>query len=328
MMTEKTLVGAIRWDAWGWDRNPVSMTFCRNLSNKAYHYRIPFFAEMLDEVNVKIDGVRQEVYDRELQYAHDAGIDYFAVCWYPDGSRLEYQRKLYFTSAYKHLVKWCIIYGTHPFDNDRDMAWLVGEMKQDTYQKVAGGRPLGNMFAPNEGAGPFIEKLRADCAAAGLQEPYFAGMGVSKDISGMARRLGLDAISAYCCYAQNGCVYETQIIGERQRWEDYRSTGMEVIPFVTTGFDNRPRFEGKGDNGTGDGYACAYIEQATPEQLARHLHGAIEWCKAHPDTAKANAVLLYAWNENDEGGWLVPTKQEIERYGASPKLDAIATVPR
>lgn len=327
-MSNKTLVGAIRWDAWVWDRNPCGLTFCKNLSDEKYHDRLPFFAEMLDEVNVKIDGVRQEVYDRELQYAHEAGIDYFAVCWYPDGSGLEHQRKLYFTSAYKHLVKWCIIYGTHPFDNVRDMAWLVEEMKKDTYQKVLDGRPLVYLFSPNPGAQDFIGKLRAACAAAGLAPPYFAGMGFSSNIAGMAEQLHLDAISAYCCYARNGSDYETQIAGERARWEEYRATGREVIPFVTTGFDNRPRFEGKGDNGVGEDYACAYIERATPEQIARHLEGAIQWCKAYPETARANAVLMYAWNENDEGGWLVPTKKEVEEHGAPLKLRAIAQVPR
>lgn len=325
---EKTLVGAIRWDAWVWDRNPVGLTFCKNLSELKYHYRLPFFAEMLDDINVKIDGVKQKIYDQELQYAHAAGIDYFAVCWYPDGSNLEHQRKLYFSSQYKHLVKWCIIHGTNPFDLDKDMAWLVSEMKQDTYQKVCGGRPLVYMFTVNEGQRPFIDKLKKDCQQAGLKPPYFVAMGFSKNISNEAKALGVDAISAYCCYAENGCDYQTQMRGEVARWNEYKETGMQVIPFVTTGFDNRPRFEGKGNNGTGSGYQCAYIEFATPEQIAEHLGEAISWCKKYPDTAAANAVLMYAWNENDEGGFIIPTKKEIEEHHAPLRLNAIAKVPR
>ena len=46
---------------------------------------------------------------------------------------------------------------------------------------------------------------------------------------------------------------------------------------------------------------------ATPDQLARHLQDAIAWTRANRDINPANAVLLYAWNENDEGGWLIPT---------------------
>ncbi len=31
---------------------------------------------------------------------------------------------------------------------------------------------------------------------------------------------------------------------------------------------------------------------------------------AHPDTCPAGAMLIYAWNEHDEGGWLCPTLGE------------------
>jgi len=324
----KTLVGAIRWDAWVGERNPLALTFAKNLSSFEYHHRLPFFAEMIDEVNAKVDGVRQDIYDKEIEYARNAGIDYFAVCWYPDGSGLEYQRKLYFTSQKRFDVKWCIIHGTHPFDNEKDMAWLIEEMKQSTYQKVMDERPLVYMFTLDEGQRPFIEKLRSDCTKAGLNQPYIVGMGFSKDISIPAKALGVDAISAYCCYAECGCDYETQMKFEMNRWEEYRKTGMDVVPFVTTGFDNRPRFQGNGDNGIQGEYNCAYIQEATPEQTARHLSNAIQWCNRYPDTAKANTVIMYAWNENDEGGYLIPTKKEIEELGYSPKLEAISKVER
>ena len=35
----------------------------------------------------------------------------------------------------------------------------------------------------------------------------------------------------------------------------------------------------------------------------------------------ANAIIIYAWNENDEGGWLIPTLSE-----GTARLDAIARV--
>ncbi len=66
-----------------------------------------------------------------------------------------------------------------------------------------------------------------------------------------------------------------------------------------------------------------------PEQgAARTVVGAIrwdglKWNAAHPEAAEANALLIYAWNENDEGGWLVPTLGE-----GSARLDAIREVLR
>ena len=32
-----------------------------------------------------------------------------------------------------------------------------------------------------------------------------------------------------------------------------------------------------------------------------------EWTKASRDLNPSNAVIIYGWNENDEGGWLQPT---------------------
>jgi len=31
---------------------------------------------------------------------------------------------------------------------------------------------------------------------------------------------------------------------------------------------------------------------------------AIDWTTFNQETAKAQMILIYAWNESDEGGWL------------------------
>ncbi len=53
-------------------------------------------------------------------------------------------------------------------------------------------------------------------------------------------------------------------------------------------------------------------------ELAAHLHKGLTWVHDHPGEARAHAVLIYAWNENDESGWIVPTLSEV-----SALLDAI-----
>jgi hypothetical protein len=37
------------------------------------------------------------------------------------------------------------------------------------------------------------------------------------------------------------------------------------------------------------------------------IREAIEWTAANRDLNPANALIIYAWNEHDEGGWLQPT---------------------
>jgi hypothetical protein len=53
-----------------------------------------------------------------------------------------------------------------------------------------------------------------------------------------------------------------------------------------------------------------YYQAPQPDELASHLQHALDWTRGHPKSTSANAILIYAWNENDEGGWLVPTLSE------------------
>ena len=45
----------------------------------------------------------------------------------------------------------------------------------------------------------------------------------------------------------------------------------------------------------------------TAGEVASHVFEAVRWTRAHRDINPANAVIIYAWNEHDEGGWLQPT---------------------
>ena len=64
-----------------------------------------------------------------------------------------------------------------------------------------------------------------------------------------------------------------------------------------------------------------WFTEPTPTELANNIKDAIQWNKENPAAAKANAVIIYAWNESDEGGWLVPTKAK-----GTARLDAIKKV--
>ncbi len=46
------------------------------------------------------------------------------------------------------------------------------------------------------------------------------------------------------------------------------------------------------------------------ERMVRHVGRVLEWLEANAQHARAQLALIYAWNENDEGGWLVPTLSE------------------
>ena len=77
-----------------------------------------------------------------------------------------------------------------------------------------------------------------------------------------------------------------------------------------TGFDRRPRvtnpvpWEKTQQPGAGIEY---YFGAPSPNDLSNHLFHALGFVERQPAEHRAPAILIYAWNENDEGGWLIPT---------------------
>ena len=59
----------------------------------------------------------------------------------------------------------------------------------------------------------------------------------------------------------------------------------------------------------------------TPEEIAQNLRNALTWVKNHKNATEANTILVYAWNEFDEGGWLCPTLgNNMDRINAFRKI--------
>lgn len=76
-------VGAIRWDAW--TGGTVTAQVEKTLSPKRYQHRLPWFAEVIDDQTARIDGSPQSVMDREIEFAANAGLDYWAFLIYQIG---------------------------------------------------------------------------------------------------------------------------------------------------------------------------------------------------------------------------------------------------
>ncbi|MCL4483965.1 MAG: glycoside hydrolase family 99-like domain-containing protein, partial [Bacteroidetes bacterium] len=104
-------------------------------------------------------------------------------------------------------------------------------------------------------------------------------------------------------YAELVDAHEKQWIGTEKQ---------PYIPEVTVGWDKRP-WEDKTGNGQGGAKQGWYFPDRTPEQFKGFLTDAITWMDKHPaQTTKERFVLIYAWNELGEGGYLVPTKGDPE----------------
>ena len=105
----------------------------------------------------------------------------------------------------------------------------------------------------------------------------------------------------------------------RDRWEKWRNLRIPCVTFASAGWDTRPRNERPPSwlksevkaepDPTPPMQQKPLIDgvTATPDQLATHVREAITWTQANRDLNPSNTVIIYAWNEHDEGGWLQPT---------------------
>ena len=323
---DRPIVGAIRWDAWYGDGSTTKAVEA-TLGQPKYHLRLPWFARVISEDKVSINGDSQAIVEQEITYAAQAGLNYWAFLDYADeapGMHLALNR--YLTAKDKKDIRYCFVEEGPRLDRLGNASWarLVEHFRHPDYQTVLDGRPLLFLFVKT------MKLDRADWAeskrqtiAAGMNAPYLVLMGwdPEQDAKDMTA-LGFDAVSAY---ARGGSYSMTQPSDAEQcalirgeRWEKCRALRIPSVTFASAGWDTRPRNERPPPwvtwtTATPDPTPPAQQKPlidsvtATPDELAAHVEEALEWTKANRDLNPSNAVIIYGWNENDEGGWLLPT---------------------
>ncbi|MHB1038284.1 MAG: glycoside hydrolase family 99-like domain-containing protein [Pirellulales bacterium] len=324
--TARPVLGAIRWDAWYGESGPVKHMEI-SLGPPKYHFRLPWFARVVGEGKVRINGDSQEILEREIAYAATAGLNYWAFVDYWDDANLSIALRRYRAAKEKRGVRYCFVEEGARLDavGVRGWARLVEHFKDPNYQTVLDGRPLLFVFVKPQRLGKKEwQELGTAASAAGVKPPYLVLMGWqpeqdSKDMTA----LGFDAISAYAhggSYSMKPPPYAQHCAAiQRDRWEKCRTLRVPSVTFASAGWDTRPRNErpppwitwigaGTPDN-TPPGQQKPLIDAvtATPDQLAAHLQDAVNWTQRNRDINPSNAIIIYGWNENDEGGWLIPT---------------------
>ena len=314
-------VGAIRWDAWQAPGSPTTEAVARALTPPRYHYRLPFFAHVAPDGRVAIEGGTQEVMDTEIAQARRAGLDYWAFVHYPRESPMSAGLRLYLASTRRAGLRFCLVSELAQWGTARDrgnpvLDWQAELLAHPDYQRVL-GRPLyflgflsDAMIADRWGGVPAL-RAAVDRFRARSGNPYIVLMARPDPGLRLMHDLGADAIGAYAIAEAEPAAPYSRLAGLAEaRWEEYAAAGAAVVPTVMSGWDRRPRIEQPMPwerwQRAGAGMDRYYVAP-TPDELAAHLSRALEWIAAHPGAAPARAALIYAWNENDEGGWLVPT---------------------
>ena len=323
--SDEPTLGAIRWDGWYGDGGVVKAVEA-TLGQPKFHFRLPWFAELVGEGKVRINGDSQAIMEQEISYASRAGLHYWAFVDYLDQSAaMSIGLERYLAAKEKKGIRYCLVEEGSRLDEIGVAAWgrLVKHFQHPDYQTVLDGRPLLFLFQKTMKLGkPEWDELRRQTLAAGLNDPYLVLMGwtAGQDREG----LGFDAVSEYACAGKG---YTTDPEGydrlvshhvKEKLWDKWRRDRTPCVTFATAGWDTRPRQERPPSwcpwiKATPDPTPSAEQQPlidgatATPDELAEHVRDAIEWTRANRDLNPANTIILYAWNEHDEGGWIQPT---------------------
>ncbi len=351
----RPLLGAIRWDAWhrprlegepGGAGGPV-MAMMRSLAPQRYHWRLPFFAAVVSDQHVRIEGYSQDVLDREIGFAKAGGIDYWAFLLYEEGTAMSDGLAFYLSSARKQELRFCAIASPNTFGNAQQfrgrMARIVRLIGEPSYQTVLEGRPLLYLFNVSDAwvqawggeasARQLFDDLRGAVQAAGHGNPYLVVMDFSPAHGKrIAEIVGAQGLSSYATPGPVGAGLPYADLARHAAafWEQCYDTGADVVPLAMAGWDRRPRVEQpvpwEKAQQPGVGIEKYYV-MPTPQELAEHLRDALDWVVANRARCPAQTVITYAWNEHDEGGFLCPTLNPDGGANTS-RLDALAAMVR
>ncbi len=332
-------VGAYYFDGWSGGTNHIHLT---DRLRTEFAHREPVWGWLDNTLPIM---------EQQIGLAAEHGIAFFSFCWYlPEGTNkqtpLNNALGLYLQAKNRNRLEFCVLVANHagfrigPKDWDAASEKWIELFKQPGHLTVD-GKPLLIFFSPRElktafggpaGVREALGRLRQKAVAEGLQGVTVAacctpGPDYGWDNLDDLAAAGFDVFTGYNypgAGAQAGVKRQTfasLITGHEGIWESFaRKTKVPYIPVVTVGWDMRP-WEKKD---LPIERQSVFYPDRSPQAVGQFVGKAVDWLDRHADRAvRERLVLLYAWNENGEGGYLTPTKSEGDVY-----LKAVQAVVR
>jgi len=328
-----TIPCAIRWDAFDTGlSNSINKDVTRTLSPAIYWSRAPWYSVPNGANSMIIDGDIQAIMDQEIRYAHDAGLTCWVYLWYGVNHPMQNAWRLHQASSIKNEVNWAqmlpfgAIHGPGGFSQLTPE--IISYMRQQNYQRVVNDRPLWFLFDdggyktelpgywgnnPAEFATALL-RFRAAVQAAGLPNPYIVMLdGGADGNAATAASLGADAVSNYIpdfgaeARAKPWAKVAASISSYWKRLGSSASAhGIKVVPIAATGWDTRPRKQNvvswEVATRPPNEDLSVYDVLPTPRELTVELQSSVSYVTNNPKIADSKVVLIYAWDECDEGG--------------------------
>ena len=317
---ERPLAGVLRWDAWD-GQGPDAMTRVveKTLGKPKYHWRLPWFADVHADGTVSIDASRPGVMEREIDFAADAGIDYFIFLNYgmKSDKSAAFDRYLAAPNSGRIRFALCFMFIESQIPDSQwpaDVEHYVRFLKDPRCVKVCGDRPLVYTFHYGDlKVNRRVLDLKAAAAKLGLN-PYFVYYNNTPDAMWpMMKELGYDAMSMYATAkgaAAGPCPFSVFATNMESRVRGPAlEKGIPCVPSVQTGWDKTPRQEYVPYWEKDEAYhkQRGFPDFPTLDEIADVIRRGREFVREHPEICPANTYSIYSWNEFDEGGWLCPT---------------------
>jgi hypothetical protein len=324
-------VGAIRWDNWR-----LGSSAATALDHPALRPRVPYYAMRLTNGSLALPGDTEHVADADVHYARAAGIDYFifgyylaTASWGRDPAKAAALNRAF--DAYLRLrdhlnVGFAVSFNWNfpPSDVPAASDVIIHALAQSDYVRTRDRAAVVFFFVPNltawiagfggeAGATQAILQLRQQVRQAAGSNLYLVALlfGLPQ-VGPTAMRVGFDAVSTYANALGIGghaVPYARCAALEQQFWDSmtYAAVGG-FLPTVTLGWDYRPAMLDPAEATRPRN--PDWCEPATDSQWAGHLHAATAASDGNPRNQRFPSIVLYAWNEFLEGGWIEPTLTE------------------
>jgi hypothetical protein len=257
--------------------------------------------------------------ERQIDLAADHGISFFSFCWYWDRDPrkladqcLHTGLNLFLRARNNRRLKFSLLVANHPpfllqgVEDWRKAADHWMPLLTHKQHVTVGGKPLLILFNPSNSSAEGIQQLQAAARAAGLPGVSLAGCGGGDAKVGFTHRTHYNIVPGYAGGSAEH-KYAELVAAHKAAWRGSRE--QPCMPEVTAGWDKRP-WEGENGLGQRPGW---YFPDRSPEQFGQFLREAIRWMDEHPEqTTAERIVLVYAWNELGEGGYICPSKGDAD----------------
>ena len=273
-----------------------------------------------------------EIMEKQIDLAASHGLSYFSFCWFwrddktlintegiKDDPRhvglnlfmnAKNNNQMEFSLLVANHVKYEII-GEEAWKQAADY-WIENYFCHPCFLKID-GKPVISIFQPKNADKEGLLYLQKAAKEAG-----YPGVIVAACKEGTVDD-GFQALTEYAVVRHKNILseihYPFKLLADCNisKWYDYYNPqNMPYIPCITQGRDRRP-WEYPNGEGLGEGREkfSPHFQRATAKEFEDYLRMLVHWMDTHPEQiTKDRLSILYAWNENGEGGYIMPTKND------------------